>query len=418
MFNDSSLSGLAVLVVEADPHSLESAVQALSGRAGAVHTAADGNQGLFACTRHQPDMLVTAARLPKMDGLALAKAVRAMYPEMPIVLVAEPEDREVFLQAMDVGVDRHLSAPLDPQQLVAALEACARSANRAKALEEQKQLTDLMLQGLPFPTVLLSQRQRTVLQSNKAARRLGYEPGSGLTGPLFPRAVADAAVRPLHEDFRDTLDPEEFPDIKAHDRTWIVSLSHISLESVLLTALDVTEQRRLELELVRLAATDPLTGVSNRRSFLERAEEEVVRSRRYARPLSFLMLDVDNFKRINDTLGHDAGDQVLRHLAETSLAVLRQSDCMGRLGGEEFGYLLPETDGPTALEVAQRLRHQLSLCPAVACGQSVSYTVSIGAATLGRDKDGLENLMKRADEALYQAKGSGKDRVVYKGVED
>jgi len=181
---------------------------------------------------------------------------------------------------------------------------------------------------------------------------------------------------------------------------------------------DITEvkvtQRELEKrvrELDILAATDSLTGIGNRRHFLERASDELARSRRYGLPLVFLMIDVDNFKAINDSHGHHAGDEVLKSMAETLKHTMRATDIVGRLGGEEFGVLLIQTEMEEALVTAERLLKGLhSVCIPTQTG-SICYTVSIGAAAYDGEDDSVDSLMKRADMALYQAKKTGRNRV-------
>ena len=176
---------------------------------------------------------------------------------------------------------------------------------------------------------------------------------------------------------------------------------------------DVTEQKKLEQELERRAHIDYLTGLSNRGYFIELAEREMSRTIRYKHPMSFLMLDIDNFKKINDTYGHKAGDDVLRILAQVCSKTLRSVDISSRLGGEEFAFILPETPQQVALDVAERLRLALSAAQVpIAGGETVlCFTVSIGLTSLNGEKDSLDDLMSRADKALYRAKNSGKDRV-------
>ncbi|MCF8034360.1 MAG: diguanylate cyclase [Desulfarculaceae bacterium] len=173
---------------------------------------------------------------------------------------------------------------------------------------------------------------------------------------------------------------------------------------------DISDRKQYERELKRLANTDGLTGVSNRRRFLELAEQEIVRAGRYGRPLSLLMLDLDHFKAVNDTHGHEVGDQVLKSFVQVCLSVLRQVDIFGRVGGEEFMAMLPETDQEGALGGAERLRAAVAGAAVKAGGVEVKYTVSIGAA-VWREGMGLEELMNLSDQALYQAKEAGRDQV-------
>lgn len=174
---------------------------------------------------------------------------------------------------------------------------------------------------------------------------------------------------------------------------------------------DITERKQLQAELEQQAQLDFLTGLANRRHFMELAERELSRALRHDTPLSALMLDIDHFKAVNDTYGHEAGDLVLRTLSEVCRATLREVDIIGRLGGEEFGILLPMTDGREALETAQRLKDRLAQT-VVLVEQNVplNFTVSIGVAPVNGKETTLDTLFHRADKALYDAKRRGRNR--------
>lgn len=178
------------------------------------------------------------------------------------------------------------------------------------------------------------------------------------------------------------------------------------------TVYDITERRVLQQELERQARTDSLTGISNRRYFMQRAEQELARSRRFGHTLSTLMLDIDFFKAVNDSHGHAVGDLVLIQLAKIACNEIRDVDVLGRIGGEEFAALLPETDTQMAAQVAERLRQEIEAASVpIEQGPAIRFTVSIGVATLCDDDAGIDALLKRADQALYEAKQSGRNRV-------
>ncbi|HEU0189308.1 MAG TPA: diguanylate cyclase [Gallionella sp.] len=180
---------------------------------------------------------------------------------------------------------------------------------------------------------------------------------------------------------------------------------------------DISERKKLEDELKRQARIDLLTGLNNRRHFFELAEQELARAKRYGAPLQALMLDVDHFKLVNDTYGHHAGDLVLQKLSEVCVQTLRGIDILGRLGGEEFAILLPETKGEQALEVAERLRLAVAgAAVPLEQGGSIHLTVSIGVASVAATDARIEDLLKRADTALYAAKNAGRNRVCCEGI--
>jgi diguanylate cyclase (GGDEF)-like protein/PAS domain S-box-containing protein len=174
---------------------------------------------------------------------------------------------------------------------------------------------------------------------------------------------------------------------------------------------DISERKRAEDELIRIANTDFLTGVSNRRHFLEALDIELSRSRRTGRSAVLLMVDIDHFKNINDTCGHGGGDAVLQHFAELSTRNLRRADRFGRLGGEEFAFLLPETDLASAWRFAERFRCLVADTPARTESGVIAFTISIGVADCGLGDTTVDSILAHADAALYQAKESGRNRV-------
>ncbi|MGZ4970971.1 MAG: GGDEF domain-containing protein [Methylobacter sp.] len=165
------------------------------------------------------------------------------------------------------------------------------------------------------------------------------------------------------------------------------------------------------LELARLADTDPLTEIANRRSFMKSLDMALEQHRRYEIPFSVLMLDLDHFKQINDTYGHAAGDWVLQETVARSLEQLRALDVLGRMGGEEFAVLLPHTEAADAIPIAERLCATLAATPISFGGQTITVTMSIGVAEYSPDIANVENLLCQADFCLYEAKRLGRNRV-------
>ena len=174
---------------------------------------------------------------------------------------------------------------------------------------------------------------------------------------------------------------------------------------------DMSGHRDAAEEARHAAVCDHLTGIANRRAFFDAAETELRRWRRLPRPLTLVLIDADNFKKINDTHGHPVGDAVLRHIARVMGATFRQVDVVARIGGEEFAVLLPSADLASAQRVAERLRAALEAQPTQTDGGPVACTVSIGIAAMDDATSSVEALLKRADEALYAAKHSGRNRV-------
>jgi len=239
--------------------------------------------------------------------------------------------------------------------------------------------------------------------------------GTGSTYPAHPGIVAPAVVAfaaPIAIQFALYGDA-------AHDALAVASALYVGVSfrafRILGHFLERSHHLAHELELEKrkveeLARIDFLTQVNNRRAFYELAEAALRHADRYQHPVSLLVVDLDHFKDVNDRYGHAAGDAALRTVARTIRTVHRATDTSGRLGGEEFGVLLPETPLDEAVGIAERLRTGVANHTVDHDGQSISLTLSVGVAT-NRKGDSLDELMARADAAMYEAKRGGRNRV-------
>lgn len=224
--------------------------------------------------------------------------------------------------------------------------------------------------------------------------------------PTFAREGRGPVVGTISERTATRRDGTLFPielsvaAFRHGDRWWAVGAVR-----------DISARKEAEEQLRRLATTDGLTGLLNRRRFLELGQAEMERAARFGHPVGCVMFDVDHFKTINDRHGHDVGDAALAALAATALETLRGVDILGRLGGEEFAAILPETELDAAVAAAERLRLAVAAMRFSPDKGGLSMTISLGVAVRQDGREGLDALLKRADEALYRAKASGRDRV-------
>jgi len=259
----------------------------------------------------------------------------------------------------------------------------------------QKRLPDAILLDVTMP-ITDGMTYLKDLRQNEATQRIPvllisarHESSTQITG--LEEGADDYVTKPFNY-------PVLFARLKTHLRV-----------RALMTQLE--EQKRL-LQLI--ATHDDLTGVLNRRALLQALETELIRTQRYGRHLSVVMLDLDGFKEINDSLGHGVGDQALKLITERARGNLREADVMGRLGGDEFCILLPETDMTDALHVAERIRRAFEAEPFTLAGISHQIGVSLGATTLPLGFDmTATRLIARADSAMYEAKRAGKNCVCY-----
>lgn len=203
------------------------------------------------------------------------------------------------------------------------------------------------------------------------------------------------------------------PFLAAPDKRWFclkITPAHDVQERVVVSHEDVTPFKAAELASLTLANVDTLTGALSRRHFMNLADQELARAQRYKFPLMVLMLDLDHFKRINDQHGHAAGDVVLQKFVQTVKSVLRESDLIGRIGGEEFAVLLPNTPLEGGRALAQRIIDSVRASPVLVNGKRIAHTVSIGAGCLSCETS-FAALLNAADAALYRAKNGGRDRL-------
>ncbi|MFP4107729.1 MAG: diguanylate cyclase [Desulfonatronovibrio sp.] len=209
---------------------------------------------------------------------------------------------------------------------------------------------------------------------------------------------------------------EEKLNLPGGERLWYTTLTPVfedgHITFIVGSARDITEQKLAQDKLRYLATTDELTDLWNRRYFMGAVQKEIARSRRFSHTFSLMMLDIDYFKKINDKFGHAAGDKVLQDLASTLKRHFRQVDVPGRLGGEEFAVILPQTEADQAYLIAERLRKHVEHNPVSYEGHELRFTISIGVAQYEQDMSSEDELFKMADDALYAAKKKGRNMTV------
>jgi diguanylate cyclase (GGDEF)-like protein len=272
-----------------------------------------------------------------------------------------------------------------------------------------------------------------LLCANKAFLEVFFRPEAELIGQSFsaimhsafrtqkgPRIDADNIDSWLSrvQQLRRSRDFRLFEVDLVDGRWFLFSEQTLPGGEMLLQTKDITKQKIVEQhlnehtrKLTDLALTDELTQIANRRSFVASVQAEITRCNRQQSAMAFFLLDIDHFKNVNDTYGHQTGDEVLRQVARLVKSTLRQYDIFGRIGGEEFGIFLAQTDRDTAVEVAERLRQQIADEKLHIDGRELRITLSVGIA-LARDKTSFEQLYADADAALYQAKHSGRNKVI------
>jgi diguanylate cyclase (GGDEF)-like protein len=297
------------------------------------------------------------------------------------------------------------------------LEWSATRAQRVanQELSEQRDMLQKILQAIPTPLLLLSKDGSTLLQANDAAYE--YFGAKLQEGPVAIDSYIDRRdLVKLAMKLRSEGQVTEYetrlrlPDGSAKDvLLGATTVAVAGTDAVLAVLVDITHRKEVEMAMKRMANTDPLSHLPNRTRFFSVAAYEIKRAQQYKHPLAVFMVDIDFFKQINDTHGHEVGDLALKAFAGLCRSWVRRQDIVARLGGEEFGFLLPETNALSALVLAERLRAAVE-------GLRIDrllrpITISIGVAEVQPGETAVDSALSRADQALYAAKKAGRNRV-------
>ncbi len=405
------------------------------------------------------DVVVVDHHLPCQYGLDLCKELLAAAVPLPLVILTGSGSELVAVEALKAGVDDYIIKDPDSAYLqmlppvlaevAAAFRERLAHMEAEKSLSENRERLSSILEGLTVPTFVIDADHITT-HWNLACEIITGIPAREVIGtrqqwrafyPSERPVMADLIVDGVLEEqltqhysgkYRrsqlkaDAFEAEDFFPHLGGEGKWLfftaapLKGANGEIGGAIETLQDVTERRNAEIALQEselrhreLSITDGLTGLYNSRHFYTRAHEEVERCNRYATPLSLVLLDVDNFKKFNDTYGHLEGDRVLAGLAEVIRAEIRGSDSAYRYGGEEFIVIFPETVPEEAHVVAERLRqsfeqHEFKPAP----GELVHMTISIGGGCY-HPEEALIPFVKRIDEAMYKAKSLGKNRVLF-----
>jgi two-component system cell cycle response regulator len=408
-----------------------------------AHSAGEA-QEILRANHDIPVVLLDVVMETDHAGLDLARIIREDLGDRRQRIIlrtgqpGEAPEREVML-AYDIN-DYRAKTELTAQKLFTALVAALRSwqqistieqlnatlearvEERTRDLAEARAFAESLVELMPQP-VWFKDAERRYRMTNRAFREffaIAPDQWHGLTA-----AEALGARMPVHEEAGDQallngsqgrIELEaQLVDAQDQQRTLLVTKGAFTRDQtphgIIGIATDISERKALEKELHRLAVTDPLTGAANRRRFMASGHIEIERAARYQTPLAVVMMDIDHFKAVNDSHGHAIGDEVLKKVADATQGCLREIDLLGRLGGEEFAALLPETGLDAAIAVAERLRRAVAAIIIPLKDAALSVTASFGVAERGADELLFDTFLGRADAALYKAKQAGRDRV-------
>lgn len=421
-----------LLVVDDYPENLVSMRALLQRDDWQVITAGSGLEALELLLVHEVDLVLLDVKMPGMDGFEVARLMRGSQRTRmtPIIfLSANAQSPAAVLEGYASGAIDYLFKPFDPHILKPKVQALLEHQRNRRALQR---LSHDLESARAFNASVLDNAAEGILV-------VGEEGVIEYANPAISRLL-NAKIDELQgQDFLTFLQKPHIPtwlDSQMHagyrkGETWRlhdailrtgrgqqvpVALSCAPLPSeqkaMVVTVLDMSEVRHLHQQLEFQAVTDPLTGLLNRRGFYQAVESTLLRGERGEQSLVLLYLDLDGFKRVNDSLGHDAGDRVLRWVSEQLQGCLNSYDILGRMGGDEFTALLELEFPEQAAKIAERLIERVSICQQVD-GLDVMLGVSIGIATFPDCGADLNGLLRAADIAMYEAKRAGRQQYRY-----
>lgn len=426
-----------------------------------VSTAMDGPTALAMAARDLPDIILLDVMMPGMDGFTVCRKLKEDLAtrHIPVVLITALDGRADRIQGLESGASDFLTKPIDDVMLFARVRSLTRFKLVIDELRQREASGRRMgviagaaarLDGLGGRVLIVDDNER---QAARIAAELGVEHRPVIesdpekarisAGGPVDLVIVNAAAKTFDGlRFTAALRSEDrsrqlpvLAMVDPDDRGRMVKALEIGVNDILLRPVDPQElsarvktqiQRKRYTDYLRnnldhsleLAVTDQLTGLHNRRYMTGQLDSLVKRAAMGGEPVSALLIDIDFFKKINDTFGHDIGDEVLREFALRLASNVRAIDLPCRFGGEEFVVVMPDTQLADALRIAERIRNHVAGSPFKVgpTKEQLTVTISIGvSATLGAD-DTPEALLKRADQGVYQAKASGRNAVVGKAA--
>lgn len=409
------LQDRTVLYVEDDRIVQMLTQKLLAKRFKKVWTANNGAEGLKRFREKRPDIVVTDIRMPEMNGLEMASAIKAESPETPILVTSIFNLQDYFLRAIDIGIDHYLLKPVDAAHIFRVLERISRSLQ----VQEERRMYEQAFADAGSAITIYDLNQQIIAVNDAFCRLTGYS-RKELIGQTAKLWRSGHHPESFYEDIQKTLEAKGVchSEVKNRRKDGRIFVAQLSLSTVRDTAgrpmyyisvsNDITERTQQEANLTRLAHHDPLTGLPNRLLLSDRVEQGMVLSHRNSRIMGLLYVDLDQFKPVNDQYGHVVGDRLLRVVAEKFSGVLRNVDTVARIGGDEFVVLLPNmSDTEDISQIADKLIASVSE-PLTVDGLQLQIGASVGIAIYPNDSTDPATLLLKADEALYQSKAQGR----------
>jgi len=418
-----TLEGCEILVVDDNLINLKVLTQVLSTNGYIVRGASSGEEAFLHIQEKTPDLILLDVQMPGLDGFEVCQQLKKSpdTADVPVIFITATDTVESKIKGFEVGASDYIPRPLQMPEVLARVKNQLTARQFYRQVEDEKDRLKKVLAALPVPYLLSSIDTGMLIEMNDHACQVLGIPQENVKKTHAKDVYATPEKRKgmLKKLKQSKLISNEELDLKRASGevfTALISATPLRLldENVFFVAFnDIAERKKMEQALEEAARTDYLTGTLNRRALSARAIDEKQRSKRNKKPISILMLDIDHFKKINDTFGHEVGDDALKELVLLIGETLRTSDALGRVGGEEFVLLLPETSFEGAKVLAERIRTRIeNNVLKTSDDQELTMTVSGGLAEWSADQS-YEEVLNLADERLYKAKNAGRNRIVW-----
>ncbi len=436
--NKEVLKTISVLYVEDENDVREFTSKLLTSLLRKVYVAQDGQEGLkiFEENKDDIDLIISDINMPKMDGLSMCEAIKKINHEIPLVITSAHNDTNFLRRSIEIGVTTYAMKPIDLYQLMESIiKAMEPIILKKKLIELNLSLESKIEQEINKIKSILDAQDNIIIVTNKEeitnvnkkfldffgvdnfdefikSKKNIFDFFQEEFGFITKEQITKQEswikyIKDLHEidrivKIKSALEEEKIFAINVDyyenkDYYYVFSLT------------DITKLKEKSNLLEYQASHDKLTGLFNRNRFDEIYTKEIKRTKRYNNELSIIIFDIDDFKMVNDTYGHQIGDEVLKEIAKITLNGVREQDINVRWGGEEFLILLPQTNITGALTVASKIKSAIK--EHIFTDKSLKITASFGVSQL-LDEDDEVTLISRSDKLLYEAKKTGKDKVI------
>lgn len=417
-----------ILIVDDEPLNISIVVEMLSGDYDLL-AATNGKKALqILSSQVKPDLILLDIIMPDMDGFEVAKSIKesADIEYIPIIFLTAKQDNASIVKGFNLGAVDYVAKPFQREELLARIKNTLQIFNLKNALNRALEKSQTYVKTIESQMALIDKNiiiSSTDLEGNITDVSNAFCKISGYTKEQLigrnHRIIRhpDMKVSTFTKLWETILSGDTWHgEIKNRSKNgsfyWVETMIHPLKDDmdqkVGYTAIsqNITDKKRVE----ELSVTDQLTRLHNR-MFLENSfVREIKRAKRYEHPFSVIMVDIDHFKEVNDTYGHDVGDTVLITIADVLLKNIRETDILGRWGGEEFLIICPHTHLEDTAILSEKLRSAIELHPMEMVGHK---TCSFGISVFESRDTGYKEVVKRADEALYRAKKDGRNRSVY-----